>query len=118
MAENVGGLGGSCIHTARDGYRNTKRVQTNSLLAFGGGLTQRLDGKSAMRGMVENVGRLAFSCICRAGKEQGKTKQVRKNSFRGFRGVLTQGIDGMWGRRPVWLRLCQLLPLKDFCEYD
>jgi len=50
MAENVGGLGASCIHTARDGYRNTKQVQTNSLRAFGGGLTQGNDGKSAMGG--------------------------------------------------------------------
>jgi len=50
MAEIVGGLGASCIHTARDGYRNTKRVQMNSLRAFGGGLTQGNDGKSAMGG--------------------------------------------------------------------
>jgi len=50
MAEIVGGLGASCIHTARDGYQNTKRVQMNSLRAFGGGLTQGNDGKSAMGG--------------------------------------------------------------------
>jgi len=50
MAEIVGGLGASCIHTARDGYRNTKRVQMNSLRAFGGGLMQGNDGKSAMGG--------------------------------------------------------------------
>jgi len=68
--------------------------------------------------MAENVGGLAFLRICRAEKEHGKTKRVQMNSFRGFSGVLTQGIDGMWGRRPIWLRLRQLLPLKDFCEYD
>jgi len=51
MAEIVGGLGASFIHTARDGYRNTKRVQMNSLRAFGGGLTQGNDGKSAMGGV-------------------------------------------------------------------
>jgi len=51
MAEIVGGLGASCIHTARDGYQNTKRVQMNSLRAFGGGLTQGNDGKSAMGGV-------------------------------------------------------------------
>ena len=47
MAEIVGVLGASCIHTARDGYRNTKRVHR----AFGGGLTQGNDGKSAMGGV-------------------------------------------------------------------
>jgi len=51
MAEIVGVLGASCIHTARDGYRNMKRVQMNSLRAFGGGLTQGNDGKSAMGGV-------------------------------------------------------------------
>jgi len=51
MAEIVGGLGASCIHTARDGYQNTKRVQMNSLRAFGGGLMQGNDGKSAMGGV-------------------------------------------------------------------
>jgi hypothetical protein len=44
MAESVGGLGASCIHTAKNGYRNTKRVQTNSLRALRGGLTQGIDG--------------------------------------------------------------------------
>jgi len=76
MAEIVGGLGASCIHTARDGYQNTKRVQMNSLHAFGGGLTQGNDGKSAMGGMAGNVGGLAFPCICTAEKEHGKKKRV------------------------------------------
>jgi len=51
MAEIVGALGASCIHTARDGYRNMKRVQMNLLHAFGGGLTQGNDGTSAMGGV-------------------------------------------------------------------
>jgi len=94
MAEIVGGLGALCIHTARDGYQNTKRVQMNSLRAFGGELTQGNDGKSAMGGMAGNVSRLVFLCICRAGKEHRKTKRVQTNSFRGCRGRLMQGIDG------------------------
>jgi len=50
MAESVGRLGASCIHTTRNGYQNMKRVQTNSFCAFGGGLMQGIDGKSYMTG--------------------------------------------------------------------
>jgi len=51
MAESVGGLDTSCIHMAGKGYGNTKRVRLNSFRAFGGGLTQGIDGKSGMRGV-------------------------------------------------------------------
>jgi len=50
MAESVGRLGALCIHTTRNGYRNMKQVQTNSFRAFGGGLTQGIDGNSYMMG--------------------------------------------------------------------
>jgi hypothetical protein len=50
MAENVGHLGFSCICGAGKGHGNTKRVRTNSLRAFGGGLTQGIDGMWGMRG--------------------------------------------------------------------
>ena len=51
MAESVGGLAFSCICMAGKHHRNTKRVQMNSLHAFGGRLTQGNDGKSAMGGV-------------------------------------------------------------------
>jgi hypothetical protein len=50
MAESVSGLGFSCICRAGERHGNTKRVRTNSFRAFGGGLTQGIDGKSGMRG--------------------------------------------------------------------
>jgi len=50
MAESVGGLGTLCIHMAGKGYGNAKRVQPNLFHAFGGGLTEGIDGKSGMRG--------------------------------------------------------------------
>jgi hypothetical protein len=49
MAESVSGLGFSCNCRAGKSHGNTKRVRTNSLRAFGGGLTQGMDGQSGMR---------------------------------------------------------------------
>jgi len=50
MAENVGGLAFPCICTAEKEHGKTKRVQMNSFRGFRGGLTQRIDGKSGVRG--------------------------------------------------------------------
>ena len=50
MAGNVGGLAFPCICTAEKEHGKKKLVRTNSFLGFRGGLTQRIDGKSGVRG--------------------------------------------------------------------
>jgi hypothetical protein len=50
MAASVGRLSFSCIRRAGKDHRNTKRVQMNLLRAFGGGLTQGINGMWGMRG--------------------------------------------------------------------
>jgi len=51
MAKNVGGLGFSCMCRAGKRHVNTKQVRTNSFRAFGGELTQGMDGMWGMRGI-------------------------------------------------------------------
>jgi len=50
MADSVSSLGFSCMCRTEKHHGNTKQVQMNSFHAFGGGLTQGINGKSVMRG--------------------------------------------------------------------
>jgi hypothetical protein len=109
MAGGVSGLGFSCICWAGKGQINTKRVRTNSLRAFGGGLTQGIDGMWGMRGIWLGVSRtLGFVYLY-----DWKRSQKHETSSNELISCIWRWVDAgnRWkvGYEGVWLRVSAAL---------